>query len=160
MGPWVLTAITPDGPIETITADTAAKIDTFVQQHNGKQNLYYSVNPTRGPVSKKAAKTDIAAIEYLLADLDPNDGETTEDAKTRYLKQLNGDFEPRPTAIVDSGNGIQCLLRLTDRIVLGEPSEANGKLAFSSEDLAKIKDAEDRSAIALSRTIQRRSGMS
>ena len=105
-GPWVLTAITPDGPIETITADTIIKIDTFVRKHNDVRNLYYSVNPTRGPVSKKAAKTDIAAIEYLLADLDPNDNESPEDAKTRYLNQLNGDFEPKPTAIVDSGNGM------------------------------------------------------
>jgi hypothetical protein len=150
-GPWVLTAITPDGPIETITADTIIKIDTFVRKHNDVRNLYYSVNPTRGPVSKKAAKTDIAAIEYLLADLDPNDNESPEDAKTRYLNQLNGDFEPKPTAIVDSGNGIQCLLRLTARIVLGEPSTINGKLAFSPEDLVKIKDAEDRTAAIMVR---------
>ena len=61
-GPWVLTAITPDGPTETITADTADKIDTFVQQHNGKRNIHYSVNPTRSAVSKKASKTDIAAV--------------------------------------------------------------------------------------------------
>jgi hypothetical protein len=87
----------------------------------------------------------------LLADLDPNDNESSEDAKARYLTQLNGDFEPKPTAIVDSGNGIQCLLRLTDRIVLGEPSKANGKLAFSPEDQAKIKDAEDRTAAIMVR---------
>ena len=32
-------------------------------------------------MTKKAAKTDIAAIEYLLADLDPNPGETSADAQ-------------------------------------------------------------------------------
>jgi hypothetical protein len=59
-------------------------------------------------MSKKAAKTDIAAIEFGLADLDPNKNETSAEGKARYLKQLET-FEPKTTAIVDSGNGIQCL---------------------------------------------------
>jgi hypothetical protein len=148
-GPWILTAITPDGPTETITARTAAEIDAFVKNHDGKRNLYYSVNPTKTEVIKKAAKTDIAAIEYLLGDLDPKGDETPEDAKARYLGQLNRSFEPKPTAIIDSGNGIQCLWRLTDRIALGSPiktTDASGKtvLAFSPEDKAKVDDAERR----------------
>jgi AAA domain len=148
----VLTAIIPDGPTETITATTTAQVIAFVTKFNGIRNLYYSVNPTRSPMAKKAAKTDIAAIEYLLADLDPNDGESSEDAKTRYLAQLNGDFEPKTTATVDSGNGIQTLWRQTERIVLGEPIEnAAGKLVFSAEDQAKIKDAEDRTAAIMVR---------
>src|SRR5262249_49852066 len=102
-GPWVLTAITPDASINTITARTAAEIDSFISKHNGKSNLYYSVNPTRSAMFKKAAKADIAAVEFLLSDLDPADGETPETAKARYLEQLNGSFEPKPTAIVDSG---------------------------------------------------------
>jgi hypothetical protein len=119
-GPWVLTAIRPDGPIDTITARTAAEVDAFVSEHNGKRNLYYSVNPTRTAMSKKAAKADIAAVEYLLGDLDPADDETSEAAKTRYLDLLNGPFEPKPSAIVDSGNGIQCLWKLDAPITLGE----------------------------------------
>ena len=115
-GPWVLTAIIPDGPADTITARTADEVDAFVHAHNGKRNLYYSVNPTKSAVFKKAKKADIAAVEYLLADLDPADGETPETAKARYLGQLNGSFEPKPTAIVDSGNGIQCLWRQTEPV--------------------------------------------
>jgi hypothetical protein len=120
-GPWVLSAIIPDGPITTATVHTAAEVDAFVKTHNGTRNIYYSVNPTRKAISKKATKADIAAVEYLLADCDPNAGETSDDAKTRYLKQLN-DFEPQPTALVDSGNGIQCLWGLTQRIEL--PTDA------------------------------------
>src|SRR4029077_13436952 len=117
-GPWVLIAITPDGLIEAITANTPDKVNAFVRRHNGKPNLYYSVNPTRTAMSKKAAKADIAAIEYLLADLDPGNGETSEAAKKRYLDQLHGPFEPKPTAIIDSGNGIQCLWKLSEPIAL------------------------------------------
>ena len=70
-GPWVLTAIVPDGATTTITARTPDEVEAFVRKHDGKRNLYYSVNPTRTAMCKKAAKTDIAAIEYALADLDP-----------------------------------------------------------------------------------------
>jgi hypothetical protein len=152
-GPWVLTAIIPDGRTTTISAQTTAEINAFVHEHNGNLNLYYAVNPLRHLMWKKAAKTDVAAIEYLLADLDPADGETSEAAKARYLDQLNGSFEPKPSAIVDSGNGIQCLWKLANRIVLGEPSKTTdgGKLAFSPEDQAKIKDVEDRTAAIMVR---------
>ena len=80
-GPWPLTAIKPDGPTDTITAKTPAEVDNFVRRYNGKWNLYYSVNPTRNIISKKAAKTDIVKIEYALADLDPRDDEASEEAK-------------------------------------------------------------------------------
>jgi hypothetical protein len=140
-GPWVLTAIVPDGKPTAITAHTPDQAGAFVRKHNGKANLYYSVNPTRTAMSKKAAKTDIAAIEYVLADLDPADGETSDAAKERYLEQLVT-FEPRPTAGVDSGNGIQCLWQLEERIILGKP--VKGK--FSTEDQTKVTDVETRIA--------------
>jgi hypothetical protein len=97
-------------------------------------------------MSKKAAKVDIAAVEYALADLDPSDGETSDAAKARYLEQLET-FEPKPTCAVDSGNGIQGLWRLQERIALGKP--VNGK--FSAEDQAKIDDVEARVAAVMLR---------
>ena len=50
-GPWVLTAIVPDGPTKTITTGTAEEVDAFVSMHDGKRNLYYAVNPTRTAMS-------------------------------------------------------------------------------------------------------------
>jgi virulence-associated protein E len=148
-GPWVLTAIVPDSTTTptTVTAHTPDDVEAFVREHNGKAGLYYSVNPTRTALSKKAAKTNITAIEYVLGDLDPAAIETSEAAKARYLEQLNGGFEPKPTAAIDSGNGIQGLWRLKERIVLGEP--INGK--FSAEDQAKIDDVEARAANVMRR---------
>src|SRR6516225_8751073 len=146
-GPWVLTAIVPDGRTTTITARTTDQIEAFVREHDGKANIYYSVNPTRTAMSKKAAKTDIAAIEYVLGDLDPASNETSEDAKTRYLTQLNSTFEPKPTAAIDSGNGIQCLWKLREPIILNEL--VNGE--FSTEDQTKIEDAEARTAAVMKR---------
>ena len=120
-GPWVLTAIDPtSGKIETITAHNKTEARDFIRLHDGKRNLYYSVNPTRTAMTRKAAKTDIAAIEYLFVDLDPRDDESPEDAKARYLAAIKA---PRRTgtALVDSGNGIQGLWRLETRIELPEP---------------------------------------
>ena len=75
-GPWIITAIVPDGDTETITAKDAGAVADFIRANDGHKNLYYSVNPTRTAMTKKAAKTDIAAIEFLLGDLDPNEGES------------------------------------------------------------------------------------
>src|SRR6267142_1446866 len=90
--PWLLIAINPDEQskdrIRAITAHSGADVDSFVSKHNGKFNLYYSLNPTRTAMTKKPTKADIAAIEYLQIDADPNDGETPEDAKKRYLDQF------------------------------------------------------------------------
>jgi hypothetical protein len=153
-GPWVLTAIVPDGDTETITAHNTEQVAAFIRMHDGKCNLYYSVNPTRTALSKKAAKTDIAAIEFAPADLDPNANESSEAAKQRYLAQLNGgSFKPRPVAVVNSGNGVQCLWRLKNRIELGKPhmvtvtgkdGKPKRKLAFPAEDQARIDDVEGR----------------
>src|SRR5262249_10849768 len=97
-------------------------------------------------LDKKAAKTDIAAIEYALADLDPNEGETSEAAKTRYLKTLEH-FNPKPTALIDSGNGLQGLWRMRERIALGELE--SGK--FTRADQDTIADVEVRVAAIMLR---------
>jgi hypothetical protein len=110
-GPWVLTAIVPDGTTETITARDERAVHDFIQERDGRRNVYYSANPTTRALNSKASKRDIAAAEYLFADLDPRDDESPEAAKARYLERL-ATFEPRPTFIIDSGNGLQVLWRL------------------------------------------------
>ena len=148
-GPWVLSAIVPDGPIDTITALAPSDVRAFVVRYDGKRNLYFGVNPTREILSRKAAKTDIAAIEYVLADCDPNPDETSAEAKARYCTQLER-FELRPSFVIDSGNGIQLLWRLSAPIVLGEPRlGANRILSFPPEDQGKIDEAEARCAAVM-----------
>ena len=117
-GPWVLSAILPDGPIVTMTARTEQDAAAFVRQHNGWRNLYYSPNPTRTHMTMKAKKADIAAIEYLYADCDPREGEAPQTAKTRVLEALKASSLPKPTYIVDSGNGLQIGWRLSEAVAL------------------------------------------
>ena len=54
--PWVLTAIIPDGHTTTITAHTVEEATAFLGRHNGKQNLYYTLNPTKTAMTKKPKK--------------------------------------------------------------------------------------------------------
>jgi hypothetical protein len=144
-GPWILTAIEPDGKPITTTANKPTEVRDFVRAHNGLRNLYFSVNPTRTSLAKKATKADIAALEFMLADLDPAEHESAADAKARYQAQLEK-FELQPTFVIDSGNGIQLLWRLSAPIVLGEPQPgAKRILSFPSQDQLKIDEAEARS---------------
>jgi hypothetical protein len=56
VGPWPLTAIEPDGGTITITAMAAQAVDEFVRRHNGKRNIYYSVNRTRKADGQESGK--------------------------------------------------------------------------------------------------------
>jgi hypothetical protein len=153
--PWIVISIDPNsGDIITQTVRSVEDVGTFVSEHNGKQNLYYSVNPTKTAMDKKPAKVDIAAIEYLPADLDPLDGEKPESAKARYLDQLNGTFEPKPSAVVDSGNGVQALWRLDQAIDLsGYPlaTDDKGKLVLGPEAANITADVEARAKALMER---------
>ncbi|MBR1156300.1 phage/plasmid primase, P4 family [Bradyrhizobium sp. JYMT SZCCT0428] len=109
--PWILTAIVPDGPTTTSSFTAIQRIWEFIAKHDGQRNLYYSVNPVHHSTSRKAKKQDILAAEYILADLDPIDDETPEQAKKRYLVAIDNSGKP-PTMTVDTGNGLQVLWRL------------------------------------------------
>src|SRR5262245_39325553 len=114
-GPWVLTAIVPDGPTTTRTFDRLDLAREFVATHNTDKNIYYSLNPTKTALTKKATKGDIAQAEYVHADLDPEAGETPEAAKARYLSAIEK-LEHSPTAVIDSGNGVQALWELETEV--------------------------------------------
>jgi hypothetical protein len=114
-GPWVLTAIPPDGgstSTETFTDREEAR-QFIAESNNGSNscNIYYSVNPTRRPLSSKAKKADIASVAYLHVDADPGAEESPETFKERITQQLES-FDPFPTFVIDSGNGLQLLWRL------------------------------------------------
>jgi hypothetical protein len=138
-GPWLPVAIAPDdGTPIAETTHRAVEVSDFIGRHDQGFNLYYSVNPTRTTrLNKKARKVDIATIEFLFGDLDPNEDESSEQAKARYLRQLN---ENNTSAVIDSGNGLQGLWRLQQSIVLGPL--VNGKL--SAVDKATVNDVEAR----------------
>ncbi|WP_329768241.1 VapE domain-containing protein [Stenotrophomonas muris] len=133
-GPWLLTAIVPDGMTSTRTFTDADAAERWALDENAAgRNLYFSVNQTTRALDKKATKADIARVEFLHVDLDPRAGEDLASERERIRKRLNGslaaDGIPPPSFIIDSGGGYQAFWRLA------EPIELDG-------DPAKIEDAE------------------
>lgn len=121
-GPWVLTSIVPDGKTRTQTFDTAHDGASWAQAENKKANVYLHVNPTIGPVSKKATKEQIAAVEFLHVDIDPRVAEDLVEERKRILDLLTTkrpEGIPVPTLIVDSGGGFQAWWRLQEPIPVG-----------------------------------------
>jgi len=129
-GPWTLTAIPVEGgrlDTVTFTADSEEKIETWLATKGKDHNIYFSVNPTRNVVSKKAAREDIACVEYLHVDVDPRAGEDLDFEQKRILQKIR-DFRPIPTCVIFSGGGYQAFWRLE------EPLEIDG-------DIQRAEDA-------------------
>lgn len=131
-GPFVLTAIVPDGKTETRTFTDSKEAEAWALRQNETKNIYFHVNRTRGPLTAKAKKEDIAAVEYLHVDIDPRTGEDFEQERARILRLLTTDLPkgiPAPSLVIDSGGGFQAFWRLA------EPLNIDG-------DLDKAREAE------------------
>ena len=69
-GPWVLTAITPDGPATTETFFKVEAASRWIERENASRNIYVMVAEATGVLRKKAAKDDVALTRNLWADVD------------------------------------------------------------------------------------------
>jgi hypothetical protein len=129
-GPWVLTAIIPDGKTETETFTPAgwSKAAGWIEERQGSRNIYFHVNPVRRSLTSKASKEDVARLAWLHVDIDPRAGEDFEEERVRALKLLQG-YTPKPTVIIDSGGGFQGFWKLqdSDRLLI------DGNLARAQE---------------------------
>lgn len=85
-------------------------IESFIERHNGKTNLYYSVNePMPDAPDDKLTKKHIKSINAVWLDADPSRDKPFDDERARlkeFAAQLKNDKNP-PTYIIDSGGGIQ-----------------------------------------------------
>lgn len=109
------------------TSETA-RLRKFVEQHTDEWNLYFSVNPTRQRLNKKATKADIACAAYLHCDLDPRDGQAIATEKAR-LRTAARAFPQPPTTVIDSGNGIQTFWRLAKPLDAERAEALNERIA-------------------------------
>lgn len=123
-GPWQITAIYPDGKITTrvFGPPTQKEMKAFIQERQGKENLYFTVNPLIDPKAIKPKKTDIRGLAALHVDLDPRAGEDFEIERQRALKKLL-EFKPQPTIIMDSGGGFQGFWMLEEEVPTGGSEE-------------------------------------
>jgi predicted P-loop ATPase len=130
---WLLSAIEPERvkPMITQSFDisTADNALAFVEQWNGKRNLYFTVNVPRLPQNKKAKKEHIGWMQAVHVDVDPADPAQGADAQEhnkkegeRILTALRA-YEPKPSIIIFSGGGYQGFWLLREPAEIEEPSE-------------------------------------
>jgi hypothetical protein len=123
-GPWSLTAIPPSKQgIYTRAFATLEQARAFIEEHNGKSNLYFPVNPIRQPMNKKPSAGDISHLAWLHVDLDPRAGEDIDAERSRILGLLCA-HDPEPTCIIDSGGGYQGFWRLEEPVPVDDPEQA------------------------------------
>lgn len=131
--PIALAAIHPDdGTVEAANFPPGGVSDAqkWIDERNGIHNVYFNPNEVRADLgrSSRAKKEDIVAVRVVHVDVDALDGESPSICKARTLKRLDDSdlaLPGRPTAIVDSGNGLQLIYRLKDRYLLdGSPDRA------------------------------------
>jgi hypothetical protein len=127
-GPWLLSAIEPDGPIETCEFSRPSSVRRWIDGWNGTRNLYYAVNRTRPGLTKKAAKSDVTQYVGPHVDLDPpKDCGDLAMAQAALLDRLKG-YDPPPSGVVFSGGGYQGLW------LLAEPEPITGP-----QDVARLE---------------------
>lgn len=125
-GPWVITAIKPEQTgleSETYGPGEEGALAAWIEARQGKDNIYFTVNPLMSPMKGKGAKakkTDVKSMAWLHTDLDPRPmepgGDPVEHLRTereRALKLLR-EYNPPPTLIIDSGGGYQAFWKLSE----------------------------------------------
>ena len=134
-GPWVLTAIRTDknGITTTTFFPDGTTVDEksmepihcmeglhkWLEEYNGKRNIYFHVNTPMRALTKKASREDIKSVDWLHIDIDPRAGEDLEEERERALGLLTTDLPkgvPAPTVIIFSGGGYQAFWKLEDSI--------------------------------------------
>jgi hypothetical protein len=114
------------------SADRAGQRKFIVDHGAAGFNLYFSVNPVKGTVHKKATKNDVAEARHLWIDLDPREGEPLEAERAAMLAQLTTNLPqgmPRPNRVIDSGRGCWGLWKLVaPQQVDGSTNKVNGPL--------------------------------
>ena len=139
---WVLTSIEASQKgIETrafpVGPNQAADAQEFVDDWNGKRNLYFSVAEVIEVEDKKADTANVAAVHWLHVDIDADGREDLIDELDRIKKLTTTGLPegvPKPTCIVYSGGGRQVFWRLDQPIpVQGNPEAAEMAAAYNRQ---------------------------
>jgi hypothetical protein len=102
----------PDKIHSCYLGDAANDAAEWVAAENGLgRNCYWTVNVTARGLDRKPSKKDIAAARFAHADIDPPNGAAGMDKEAALADLLA--LGPMPSFVIDSGNGLQPLWRLS-----------------------------------------------
>jgi hypothetical protein len=128
----------PDIKAHHFDADDRVGQQQFITDYSAAGfDLYFSPNPIKGTVHKKATKNDVAKARHLWIDLDPRLGESLEAERAAMLAILTTNLPrgmPRPNRVIDSGRGYWGYWKLASpQPVDGSTNNVNGPLTNSVE---------------------------
>jgi len=108
---------------------------------NAGSDIYFSPNPIKGPLHKKASKNDVVEACHLWIDLDPRVNEPLEAERAAMLPLLTNKLcqgIPRPNRVIDSGRGYWGYWKLaTPQPVDGSENNMNGPLTEAVESYGR-----------------------
>lgn len=138
--PWVLTAIEPSQKgIETraFLPGQEAEAEAWIEENNGKRNLYFSVAEVLNPEDKKASLANVKAVHWLHVDIDAGPGDLLEELKR--IKGLVTDSLPpgaqKPSCVIYSGGGYQAFWKLAQPIPVHGNADAAKEAARYNKQL-------------------------
>jgi hypothetical protein len=119
-------------------ADDRAGQEKFITDYGAAGfDIYFSLNPIKDTLHKKAKKGDVGEAGYLWIDLDPREDEPLEAERAAMLALLTTDLPegmPRPNRVIDSGRGYWGLWKLAkQQPVDGSTNNVNGPLTEAVE---------------------------
>ena len=118
-------------------ADGAGQQAFITDAGNAGFDLYFTPNPVRDTLHKKASKNDIVEARHLWVDLDPRKTEPLEAERAAMLALLTTklpDGLPRPNHVIDSGRGFWGYWKLDKPApVDGGQNNVNGPLIETVE---------------------------
>lgn len=142
-GLWQLTSIVPDGRVTTttFTHQQAREARAWIEERQGRENMYFTVNPVKAAKSVKPKKVDMRGMAALHVDIDPRAGEELEGERERALRLLR-EFRPAPTVIIDSGGGFQGFWLLDEVQVTDGSEERAAELEAYNQQLEVLFQAD------------------
>lgn len=154
---WLaLTAIRPEAGHNTLTRtfNMPAQAESLTQwalkNNKAGYNVYFTPNPVKEKITKKASADDIAQVDYAFTDIDPDTSHSYQQGRDNLLARAHGELKNnihRPTWIIDSGNGLNVLYGLSEPLM----DKDKGKLL--NQGLVAMFDG-DRSAVDVSRILR------
>jgi hypothetical protein len=117
-GPWVLMCISTDKKgiaCRTFAKDEVDTMRRWLEDFNGKRNIYFHVNSVTKTLMNKANREQIRSLDYLHVDIDPRAGEDLAEEQARCLGLLTTNLPkgvPAPTCVIFSGGGYQGFWKL------------------------------------------------
>lgn len=132
-GPWVLTSIQVDKKgiaTKTFYPKDEKDLKAWLNQYNGKRNIYFHVNPPLHDLNSKANREDIKSVDWLHVDIDPRPEGDLDKERERCLALLTTELPrgvPKPSVIIFSGGGYQGFWKLK------EPIPVNGDLGLAED---------------------------